>query len=176
MKCFNKSTTVCAVFAAALTLTSGIALAEDYTIGSLTLSDPFSRATLPNAPVAGGFMMVRNDGSGDDRLVAASSQAAGRMEIHEMAMQNDVMKMRELEEGLPIPAGGMVELKPGGYHIMFMDLQHPLVEGEEVSVTLTFETAGEITVPFVIGAPNAGRQGHGDGGDGGGHGMSNEGN
>ncbi len=127
-----------------------------YRLGDLTLAAPFARATLPNAPVAGGFVTVTNAGTQDDRLIAASSAVAGYMEVHEMVMDGDVMKMRELADGLPIPAGQTVELKPGGYHVMFMDLKQPLVEGETVEVTLTFERAGEIVLPLAIVARDAG--------------------
>ena len=124
-------------------------------VGDLTVKGGFSRATLPNAPVAGGFLEITNTGTTDDRLVSASSDVAGRMEIHEMSMENDVMRMRKLEEGLPIPAGETVSLKPGGFHIMFFDLKQPFVEGETVNVTLTFEHAGSVDFPLEIGAPNA---------------------
>lgn len=132
-----------------------------FTLGALTLTGPFSRATLPNAPVAGGFVTIANTGTEDDRLIGAASDAAGHMEVHEMIMDGDVMKMRALADGLPLPAGQTVELKPGGYHIMFMDLQRPLVEGETVDVTLTFEKAGQITVPLAVGARDAGAAMHG---------------
>lgn len=118
------------------------------------------------APVAGGFLTVANAGA-DDRLVAARVDFAGRAEIHEMAMEGDVMKMRQLSDGLAIPAGATVELKPGGYHLMFMDLKQPLVEGETVKVTLQFEKAGEVEVPMTVGPMNAGKRGGKDGGHGG---------
>ncbi len=126
-----------------------------WTVGALTVTNPYSRATLPNAPVGGGFLTVTNSGTADDVLQSASSDAAGHMEVHQMSMQGDVMRMRPLADGLPIPAGETVEMKPGGYHLMFMDLKHPLVEGETVAVTLTFRDAGELVVPLTIGAPNA---------------------
>lgn len=148
---------------------------SDHTMGSVTagaleISGGFSRATLPNAPVGGGFMTITNTGAEDDRLISASSSVAGHMEVHEMAMEGDVMKMRELADGLPIPAGKTVELKPGGFHIMFMELQEPLVEGETVAVTLTFERAGEVEVPLMIGKLNAKGHDHGSM-DHGSHGM-----
>lgn len=132
-----------------------------YTVGDLAIAGPFSRATLPGAPVAGGFFTVTNNGTIDDRLIGAASAVAGRVEIHEMAIVDDVMRMRELPDGLAIPAGETVELKPGGYHIMFMDLKEPLIEGARVEVTLSFMTAGEITIPLDIGAPNAREADHG---------------
>ena len=122
--------------------------------GDLTLTGGFSRATLPNAPVGGGFLTIQNAGAAD-RLVAASSDVSERVEIHEMAMDGDVMRMRELPDGLPLPAGETVDLKPGGYHLMFMGLSGALVEGETLEVTLEFENAGEVVVPLLIGAPNA---------------------
>ncbi|MEC7761703.1 MAG: copper chaperone PCu(A)C [Pseudomonadota bacterium] len=137
------------------------ATGEAVTFGDLTLEGAFSRATLPIAPVAGGFMTITNTGDTDDRLIGAASEVADRMEIHEMAMDGDVMRMRELADGLAIPAGETVELKPGGYHLMFMDLSEPLVEGETVEVTLTFENAGEVVFPLSIGAPDADGRGHG---------------
>ncbi|WP_386683593.1 copper chaperone PCu(A)C [Loktanella sp. R86503] len=128
---------------------------ETYTLGDLTITGAFTRATLPNAPVAGGFLTVTNAGTVDDTLIAAASTISGDTQIHEMAMQGDVMKMRELSEGLPIPAGETVTLQPGGYHLMFMDLNYPLIEGEAIAVTLTFENAGQIDVVLPVGATAA---------------------
>lgn len=131
---------------------------DSVTLGDLTLSNAYTRATPPRAPVAGGFVTIANAGA-DDRLVAAKTPIAGRVEIHEMAMQDNVMQMRELPDGLPIGAGETVELKPGGLHLMFFDLTGPLTEGDTVPVTLTFEKAGEIEIPLAVGAMNA-RGGH----------------
>lgn len=130
------------------------------TLGALELSGPFARATLPNQPVAGGFFTISNTGASDDTLIAVRSDAAARMEIHEMAMQDDVMKMRELENGLPIRAGETVALKPGGYHIMFMDLAGPLIQGDTAEVTLIFEKAGEVTLTMPVLARDGNGQGH----------------
>jgi copper(I)-binding protein len=124
-------------------------------VGPLVLTQGFSRATRPGAPVAGGFLTIANTGSADDRLIGASSAVAGHMEVHEMAMADGVMRMRELDGGLPIPAGATVTLQPGGFHVMFMELKQPLVEGETVDVTLVFEKAGEVTLPLAILAPDA---------------------
>ncbi len=148
--------------APSLTLVAGGAGHDDHAaaapgteVGALRITAPFSRATLPNAPVAGGFLTITNTGTTDDRLIAAASEAAGRIEVHEMEMKGDVMRMRELKGGLPIPAGATVSLDPGGYHIMFMDLAHPFARGTSVPVTLTFEKAGSVDVALPIGAPNA---------------------
>jgi copper(I)-binding protein len=125
------------------------------TIGDLEISGAFSRATLPNAPVGAGYFTITNTGSADDRLVSASSPVAGMTQIHEMKMEGDIMKMSELGDGLVIPAGGSVTLAPGGFHIMFMQLNQQLVEGTKVPLTLTFETAGSIDVELMVGAVNA---------------------
>lgn len=129
--------------------------ASEIAFGDLTLTNIYAFATLPNAPVAGGFLTIENTGA-DDRLVAATSAVAGDTQVHEMAMEGDVMRMRQLEDGLDLPAGTAVELKPGGYHIMFMKLQQPLVEGDVFDVTLTFENAGDITVPVEVRTKRAG--------------------
>lgn len=118
--------------------------------GDLMLKGAFARATLPNQPVAGAFLTISNTGSQDDVLVGVSADFAGRGEVHEMAMEGETMKMRELPDGLVIPAGETVELKPGGYHLMFMKLNEPLVEGDTVEATLEFQNAGSVTLPFSV--------------------------
>ncbi|WP_439154299.1 copper chaperone PCu(A)C [Yoonia sp.] len=148
--------------------TPAIALADDtmpmmapVTQTTLTLTDGYAHATLPNQPVAGGFVTIANTGDTDDRLVAASSDIANVMQIHTMAMDGDVMVMRELTDGLPVPAGETVALQPGGLHIMFMQLNGPLVAGETVPVTLTFENAGDVAVMLPIRNKMVGGMGHG---------------
>ena len=163
----------------ALTLAAGFAapalptLAQDHaghaahqaiTVGAIEITAPFTRATLPNAPVAGGFLTITNTGAEDDRLISVSVDFAKEGQIHEMAMEGDVMKMRQLADGLVIPAGETVTLEPGGSHLMFMGLTRALTEGETVPVTLTFEKAGEITIDLPVAgaaadAP-AGHMGH----------------
>ena len=124
-------------------------------IGDLAISGAFTRATLPNAPVGGGFLTITNTGSADDRLVSATSPAAEDVQIHEMKMDGDMMKMSQLPDGLVIPAGQTVTLAPGGYHLMFMKLKAPFVEGQAVPVTLTFEKAGTIDVRLEVGGTDA---------------------
>ncbi len=136
----------------------------EHQVGDLMLKGLFSRATLPNQPVAGAFLTITNMGSEDDVLIGVSTPVAAKGEVHEMAMEGETMKMRELADGLVIPAGQTVELKPGGYHLMFMKLNEPLVEGEMVEATLEFQNAGTVTVPFSIlgkGAKSMGHGGHG---------------
>ena len=124
---------------------------DTYTIGNLTIASPWSRATPGGAKIAGGYLKITNSGSTPDRLVSAVTSAAGKVEIHEMSMTNGVMQMRPLNEGLPIKAGETVELKPGGFHMMFMDLTQPFKQGEAVKTTLQFEKAGKIDVMFNVG-------------------------
>lgn len=131
------------------------------TLGAIDISGAFTRATLPNAPVGGGYFTLTNTGAEDDRLVAASSPAAGAVQMHEMAIENDIMKMRELPDGIIVPAGETVALEPGGLHLMFMKLAAPLVEGTVVPVTLTFEKAGEITIEVPVAGVGAQHAGHG---------------
>ena len=125
------------------------------TVGDLELSGAFTRDTLPNAPVGGGYLTITNKGDTDDRLIAVSTPVAGTSQIHEMKMDGDVMKMNALPDGLVIPAGSTVKLEPGGYHLMFMDLKGPLVEGESIAVTLTFEKSGTVELQVPIGSPAA---------------------
>lgn len=131
------------------------ALAEDVSSGDLTLGQPYMRATPPNAKVAGGYMTITNSGSRADTLTGGSADFADEIQVHEMAMEGDVMRMRHLEGGLEIPAGGEVVLKPGSYHLMFMGLGERMLEGETRSATLTFEKAGEIDVDFPVKAIGA---------------------
>ena len=96
------------------------ALAHDYKLGSLEIGNPWTRATPPSAQSGGGFLTITNKGTTPDRLVAVRSTASNKAEIHEMKMDGNVMRMRELEKGLEIPPGATVKLKPGSYHLMFM--------------------------------------------------------
>ncbi|MCA0302786.1 MAG: copper chaperone PCu(A)C [Proteobacteria bacterium] len=124
--------------------------AHDYKVGSLEISHPWTRATAPTAKAGGGYVVITNKGATADRLVAAESNASQKVEIHEMKMDGNVMRMRELAGGLEIPPGGSVMLKPGGYHIMFMELKAPLAKGNKVPVTLVFEKAGKVDVDFAV--------------------------
>lgn len=141
--------------AAALITLAGLsaAHAHGFTLGDLKIGHPWAKITLPGAKVGGGYLKITNNGSTDDRLVSITTDRAGTAQIHEMKMENDVMKMRELPDGLAVPAGQTVELTPGGLHVMFMDLKQPLAEGEKVKATLTFEKAGKVEVEFNVEKP-----------------------
>lgn len=145
-----------AAFAAALSAVQATpALSHDYRIGDLQITHPWSRATPPSAKVGAGYLKIENTGSLPDRLLSVRMERAGRVEIHEMSVTDGVMRMRELPAGIVIPAGGLVELKPGGLHVMFMDLAAPLKQGERHAGSLTFERSGSVVVEFTVEAIGA---------------------
>ena len=118
------------------------ALAQD-----LTITDAYARASSPVAKSGAAFMVIHNSGDADDRLVAVRSDAAAKTELHtHMDMGEGVMQMREVEEGFAIPAGGMHALQRGGDHVMLMGLTEPMEQGDVITMTLVFETAGEMEV------------------------------
>ena len=144
---------IAALSAAALAsalLFSQAASAHEVKQGDLTIGHPWSRATLPGAKVAAGYLTVKNAGSTPDRLISVSADIAGKGEIHEMTVKDGVMNMRPLADGLEIPAGGEVKLEPGSYHLMFKDLKAPAVEGVKFPGTLTFEKAGTVKIEFAV--------------------------
>lgn len=120
------------------------------TVGDITVEGAWTRATAPSAPNGGAFMTIHNKGTQPDRLVAASTPAAARTELHTHTMVDGVMKMRPVEGGIPVPASGDAILKPGGLHVMMMGLKAPLAMGKSVPVTLTFEHAGSVTIDVPI--------------------------
>jgi copper(I)-binding protein len=103
----------------------------------------------PAGPRGAAYMLIRNEGEVADRLVAASSDIAASTEVHESRMEGDVVTMEQVEY-IDIPAGGTTELKPGGYHVMFIGLNSELVAGETVEVVLHFEESGDVTVEAVV--------------------------
>jgi copper(I)-binding protein len=123
--------------------------------GDLTVTSPWTRATPGGAKIAGGYLKITNNGASADRFVGAKSDTADRVEIHEMSMSDGVMKMRPLPNGLEIKPGETVELKSGGYHLMFMDLRQPLKQGDTLKATLQFEKAGTLDVTFNVNALGA---------------------
>lgn len=143
----------------AATLGASVAFAHDFQLKSLLVSNPFSRATPPGAKIAGAFMSIENQGKDADRLVSAKSPAAGTVEIHEMAMDAGVMRMRAVS-GIEVKPGATLALKPGGYHMMLEDLKKPLKEGDEIPLTLTFEKSGSIDILIKVEAMGASRHSH----------------
>ena len=138
---------------AALSLTSP-ALA-----GDVEIHDSYARAA--NTKAGAAFMMIHNNGDADDRLIGASSPAAKKVELHTHIENADgVMKMVHVEEGFELPAGGMVHLKRGGKHVMFMGLNAPFEQGAKVPLTLVFEKAGEVELEVEVDLER--KAGHGD--------------
>jgi uncharacterized protein YcnI len=123
--------------------------------GTLSIAAPWLRATPGGAKVAGGYLRITNTGGEPDRLVSAAIPQAGRGEVHATTNVGGVSRMAPVEGGLTIPPGGTVELKPGGQHLMFMDLASGLKEGETVRGTLVFEKAGRVEVTFPVGGIGA---------------------
>ena len=133
--------------ALALHALAPLAAADDYRFASLRIDHPFARATPPGAKSGGVYFTVENEGKTGDRLLRASSPIAGAVELHQMTLDAGVMKMRALAS-VELKPRAKVEFKPGGYHLMLLDLKQPLKTGDRFPLTLTFERAGtlEITV------------------------------
>ncbi len=136
--------------------------ATEAAASAIAITAPWSRETSEGQKAGGAFMMIANTGTAADRLIGGSSPVAGRVETHTMEMDGDVMRMRELEDGLEVPAGGEVLLKPGSFHVMLMDLKEPLKAGEKVPLTLNFQGAGPVEVALEV--QSAGAMGLGMGG------------
>lgn len=143
--------------------------ADTATAGALKISAPWARATPKGASVGGGYMTVTNTGTTPDRLIGGSTAIAGRFEVHEMSMDNGIMKMRMLPKGIEIKPGETVAFKPGSYHLMFMDLKQPLTLGQHFKTTLQFEKAGKVDVDFAV--EGIGAQAPAGAAAGGGHNM-----
>lgn len=139
----------------------GLANAQNAKVGSVEIENAYTRATVPGQMAAGGFMKIENKGKAD-QLISASSPVAGEVQLHEMAMEGNVMKMRQVKD-IPVPANGAVELKPGGLHLMFMNIKAPLTAGETVPVKLKFAKAGEVEVKMPVNAMGAQGSAHGGG-------------
>jgi copper(I)-binding protein len=142
-----------------LALSAAPTLAQEFKAGDIVVEKPWARATPKGAEVGGGFFIVRNKGAATDRLTGGTADFA-TVEVHQMKSENGISQMRQLKDGLNIPAHGSVGLSPGGYHLMFTHLTHPLTKGESVKATLNFEHAGPVEVEFnVIGIGAAGTGG-----------------
>ena len=128
----------------------GHASADDYTIGSLQIANPWTRATPKGATVAGAYLSISNKGTTPDRLIGGSSAVASRFEVHSMVMEQGVAKMRPITDGLEIKPGETVELKPGSLHVMLLGLKQPLAKGEKVKGMLQFEKAGKVEIEYAV--------------------------
>ncbi len=126
------------------------AFAQGTESSTIAVEQPWARATPAGAMTGAAYMAIDNKSNLPDRLIGASSNIAKTLQIHEMAVVNGVMKMRELANGLPIPAGGSVTLKPGSYHVMLIGLKKPLKPGETFPLMLKFKKAGNIPVKVSV--------------------------
>jgi periplasmic copper chaperone A len=136
--------------AAALVIFAPVAFAQNGGTAGMVVEQPWARATPAGAPTGAVYMTLANKSNAADRLTAASSDVAAKVQIHEMSVVKGVMQMRQLADGLAIPAGASVTLKPGSYHVMLIGLKKPLVAGETLPLTLTFAKAGNISVTVPI--------------------------
>jgi periplasmic copper chaperone A len=121
-----------------------------YTLGSLVIESPWIRATPTGAQVAGGYVRITNNGQTPDRLIGGSLPVAAEVQVHEMSMNDGIMKMRMMNNGLEIAPGKSVELKPGGYHLMFTGLREGLKDTQRIKGTLRFEKAGSVEVEYRV--------------------------
>lgn len=157
-----KTIALAAAFASATTL--AVAEHKHAKIGDLELKQTWTRQTPPAAKVGAAYMIIENSGDAD-RLISAQSPIAERVEIHMMEMNDGVMKMREMENGLPVEANGATTLEPGGLHLMLMGLKEPIEVDKMVPITITFEKAGTVETEFKVYAigkvPHGSKAGHG---------------
>lgn len=148
------------IFATALTLASFADIAQSHAheikFGNIEIIHPWARQSPARADVAAGFLIIKNNGTEDDKLIKATASITPNVQLHAMKMENDVMKMTEVDGGIPIPAGGTVELKPMSYHIMFVDLKSAPVANTQFAGTLTFEKADTVDIEFEVTEPDAG--------------------
>ena len=129
--------------------------AHEYRVGDLAIDHPWTRAVGTAAPTSAGYMVIRNTGAAPDRLVAAETPRATRVELHEMSITDGIMRMRPIAGGIALPAGGEVRLAPGGLHLMLIGPKGGFEQGVRVPTTLVFERAGRITVELAVEAPGA---------------------
>ncbi|KFN44885.1 copper chaperone PCu(A)C [Arenimonas oryziterrae] len=137
-------------FLALLVVLPLIAAAHEFKVGALKIGHPWARATPPNAQVAAGYLKIDNTGRRNDRLVSVTTRSAARVEIHEMVREVDIMVMRQLNDGLPIPAGKQVVLEPYRVHLMFIGPTQPWKDGDRIKATLHFARAGKVDVEFAV--------------------------
>ena len=129
--------------------------ATDYNVGAIQITAPWARATPKGASSGAAYMTITNSGKSPDKVSCVASDASAECQIHTMTMDNGVMQMRPVEGGLEIKPGETVTLKPGGFHMMLVNLKHPLEQGGTVKATLKFDTAGTVDVDYPIAAIGA---------------------
>jgi copper(I)-binding protein len=155
MKILNQTLFALALTLGAIFSSGSQAQAHEIKIGNLVIHHPWIKQPIGNAAVASGYTTIDNTGKENDTLISISIENVATVQIHEMMMAGDVMKMTEMAKGLLIPAGKSVALKPKTSHIMLMGIKSPLMEGEQVKGTFTFAKAGKVDVDFEVVAPGA---------------------
>jgi copper(I)-binding protein len=136
-------------------LAATAAWATDYNVGPIQITALWARATPKGASAGAAYMTITNTGKTPDKVSCVSSDASAECQIHTMTMDNGVMQMRPVEGGLEIKPGETVTLKPGGFHMMLVNLKHPLEQGNTIKATLKFEIAGSVDVDYPIAAIGA---------------------
>lgn len=137
------------LMAALLTAFCTLAMAHEFTVGTLQIDHPWSRALPPNAPAGAAYFVIHNNGTDADTLLSVSSPIADKAELHSHVMLGDVMKMQRVDS-VAVPAGGEAKFAPGGNHVMLFGLKKPLVAGELFPLTLVFEKAGAVNVEVKV--------------------------
>ena len=125
---------------------------------TVEVSGAICRPTPTGRQMTGCYLTLSS--TAEDRLVSATSPGANIVQIHESRMESNMMMMRQLEEGLPLPAGQAVTLEPGGNHLMLLGVKEPLVAGDTVALTLTFATSAPVEVTATVGQPSASEYDH----------------
>jgi len=131
-------------------IVTSLASAHEYQAGDLKIIHPTARPTAMVGVPGAGYLSIQNDGKTADTLLGASCSLAKGVEIHEMSMDGGVMQMRDLPKGIDIPAGGRVDLNPGGTHLMLLGLSKQLVPGDKLPLTLEFAKAGKVNVELQV--------------------------
>lgn len=141
-----------AILLSALTWCAPLSLAQsaEFTKGDIKIVEPWARATPGGAKVGAGYVTITNSGKTVDRLIGGSAAAAAVFEVHDMTMTDGVMRMRKLDNGIELKPGATVTLRPGGLHLMFIDLKQPLKQGEKMKGTLVFQKAGSVEIEYVV--------------------------
>lgn len=128
-----------------------LVLATQAWAGDIEVHDPYARSSTMNAVSGAAFMMIHNNGAEGDRLISVASPVAEKVELHTHEEDaNGVMKMLHVEEGFELPAGGMISMKRGGHHVMFMGLNEPFEQGKSIPLTLVFEKSGEMQIDVPV--------------------------
>jgi periplasmic copper chaperone A len=141
-------------FAISITVLTPVAHAAEITAGDLVVEQAWARATTPSAKTGATYLTVRNTGSEPDSILSMETPVAGQAVAHQTRLEGDVSRMSEAGP-LSVPPGGALEMKPGGTHIMLMDLKGGLKVGQQFPLTVTFEKAGKVEVPVKVGKPGA---------------------